>query len=110
MNEQFDLFVIPPTSRREVPPLSPLAIAYVMELDAACDRGGRPKRGRADFIRSYLRLFCDTPFSNRRGLSRAITRTRIGFDSLTDSARIEVERLRPQAAEAIKKMNARMFP
>lgn len=110
MNEQFDLFVIPPTSRREVPPLSQIAIAYVMELDAACDRGGLREEGRSDFIRAQLRHFCGNKFANRRGLSRKITRTRIEFDSLTDSARSEVDRLRPQAAEAIKKMYARMFP
>ncbi len=109
MNAQFELFALPSTSRRAVPSLSPLAIAYVVELDAACDRAGLPKRGRADFIRSYLRLFCDAPFSNRCGLSREITRTRIGFESLPGPTRIAVDRLRPQVAEAIKRMTEGMF-
>jgi hypothetical protein len=104
------MFAWPPDSEtRNAAPLSTQAIAYVVEMAAALDRAGRPQRGRVDFIRSFLRVFCDSPFDNRRGLSGEITAILNGYESLSWRTRAAVDKLRPAVKRDLVRKWGRMF-
>ncbi len=110
MEDQFELFTAPPTRETgKVPPLSMQAIAYVVELEGMLDRAKYPRRGRVDYIRSSLRLSCDCPFSNARGLSREITKILKGYEAFPSHIRDEVEKLRPAVKRAMIKNGRRLF-
>jgi hypothetical protein len=111
MNVQFEMFERPSVEvEGKAPPLSTPAIAFIVEIAASLDRGGYPLRGRVDYVRSFIRIGCQSPFSNRQGLCREITRILYAYDSLPWRIREEVERLRPAAREELSRKARRMFP
>ncbi len=102
MENQIDLFSVPSEAGSlDAPCLTPLAIAAILEANLACDRAGFRVGGRVGFIREFLRIAWDSPFSNCRELCPEITRVLEGYDAFPDSTRSETERLRSTVANHI---------
>jgi hypothetical protein len=85
---------------RAAPQFTPLCLAFVLECMDALDRLAWPHSGRAGMIRETMRGAV-IPFSNRAGVTRAITRVLRGDFPMPPDFRAEVERLRPQVREKL---------
>jgi hypothetical protein len=106
-----DLLFEMPLANEEgiLPPLSSVAMAYVLEIQAACDRANMPHHGRADFVRSVIRLVGDCRFGNRRGITTLISKADLDFQNASGSYRREVQRIRPAVFSNLSRKLGRMF-